>query len=52
MSIAGFWDKFNKDWDATNRSIIIVRGDDSLDLSAYKVYINRNIHGQERDLQM
>jgi hypothetical protein len=44
MSEAGFWKKFNKEWDATNRSTIIVRGDDSLDLSAYKVYINQNIH--------
>jgi len=45
MSRAGFWEKFYKNWDAENRSTIIVRGDDSLDLSAYKVYINRNIHG-------
>src|SRR5262245_56332143 len=45
MSEAGFWEKFNKEWDARNRSTIIVRGDDSLDLSAYKVYINRNVHG-------
>jgi len=45
MAIAGFWEEFNKEWDATNRSTIIVRGDDSLDLSAYKVYINQNVHG-------
>jgi hypothetical protein len=42
---SGFWEEFYKEWDATNRSTIIVRGDESLDLSAYKVYINRNVHG-------
>ncbi|WP_395743659.1 hypothetical protein [Prosthecobacter sp.] len=44
MSKDGFWEEFNKKWDATNRSTIILRGDDSLDLSDYKVYINRNVH--------
>jgi hypothetical protein len=44
-SRAGFWEEFYKEWDAVNRSTLIVRGDDSIDMRAYKVYINRNIHG-------
>lgn len=44
MSRAGFWKKFHEKRDVLTRSTLVVRGDDSLDLSAYKVYINRNIH--------
>ena len=40
-----FWERFNKWWDTINRSTIIVLGDHTIDLSKYKVYIDRNIHG-------
>ncbi|OCQ91952.1 hypothetical protein BCD64_26220 [Nostoc sp. MBR 210] len=45
-SITSFWEKFNKEWDAINRSTLIFLGDASLvgGISAYKLYINRNIH--------
>ena len=39
-----FWERFNEWSDATYRSVIVVRGDGSLRLADYKVYINRNIH--------
>jgi hypothetical protein len=47
MIIADFWEKFNQEWDATHRSTLVVQGDVSLadDISAYKLYINRNVHG-------
>lgn len=45
MSEAGFWKEFEKEWDRVNRSAIIVLGDSSLNLSDYKVYIDRYIHG-------
>jgi hypothetical protein len=44
-SSAHFWNKFNKEWDAMNRSAIIVRGDALLQLSEYKLYIDGNVHG-------
>ncbi|MDZ8056234.1 MAG: hypothetical protein RMX68_012975 [Aulosira sp. ZfuVER01] len=46
-SIFGFWEKFNKEWDAANRSTLIVQGDTSLvgGICAYKLYINRNVYG-------
>jgi hypothetical protein len=45
-SIADFWEQFNKKFDAINRSTLIVKGDSSLidGISAYKLYINRNVH--------
>lgn len=45
-SIIDFWKKFDEEWDAKNRSTLIVQGDTSLhgDISAYKLYINRNVH--------
>jgi hypothetical protein len=46
-SISGFWEKFNKKFDAINRSTLIVKSDSSLidGISAYKLYINQNVHG-------
>jgi hypothetical protein len=46
-SIVGFWDNLDKEWDAINRSILVVQGDSSLieDISAYKLYVNGNVHG-------
>jgi hypothetical protein len=45
-SIAGFWEKFDKKLDAINRSALILKGDSSLidGISAYKLYINRNVY--------
>jgi hypothetical protein len=46
MKIASFWENFDKEWDAINRATLIVQGDASLvnGISAYKLYINRNIY--------
>jgi hypothetical protein len=46
MKKVGFWEKFDKEWDATHQSTLVVQGDNSLvdSISAYKLYINGNIH--------
>jgi hypothetical protein len=46
MKIAGFWEKLEKEWDETHRATLVILGDLSLvdGLSAYKLYINGNIH--------
>jgi hypothetical protein len=47
MKIADFWKKFDREWDVINHSTLIVQGDTALteNISAYKLYINGNIHG-------
>ena len=44
---AGFWDRFDAEWDKIHRSTIVILADASLPggIDACKVYINGFIHG-------